>query len=166
MGAKEITGRIQAELEADLATRQKARRNVHQHFTQEQLLTVDLVMSAPGLEKARARSPVKRGWKTRRPDSSRAEEDSGKQVPPTAMAKTTDLGALGSTHLEDDGRDLDAELEAVAAEAAELEKQLAAAESAELQAATKVGLAVGTTTVDADANPAALRRGRKKRRSK
>eukprot|EP00927_Polykrikos_kofoidii_P017234 TRINITY_DN17826_c2_g1_i1.p1 TRINITY_DN17826_c2_g1~~TRINITY_DN17826_c2_g1_i1.p1 ORF type:complete len:516 (-),score=134.94 TRINITY_DN17826_c2_g1_i1:74-1621(-) len=55
--AKELTSRIQSELETDLAKRKAARRNVHQRYTQAQLLAVDWTdVALP--EEGLAREPV------------------------------------------------------------------------------------------------------------
>ena len=43
---KEILAKIQSELDADLAKRKQARRNVHELYDQAQLLTVDLAFPA------------------------------------------------------------------------------------------------------------------------
>ncbi|CAJ1373611.1 unnamed protein product [Effrenium voratum] len=124
--AKEITRRINAELEADLAKRQAARKNVHEQFNQASLLTVD--------------------W-----TESTVEEEQPK------ASENLDL-------LEDDGRDLEAELQAVAEEAAELEAQLEAAAQSEIAA-----LAEGQATLPAegsageDLSAAVVKRKRKKK---
>lgn len=143
--AKEITGRIMAELAADANKRQQARRNVHQLFGQADLLTVDGVAKTQSVGRGAARSakpdtpltvaevpaavakPVSKKWKRRAHQAA-------------APADAAQAAQDGAASLEDDGRDLDAELAAVAAEAAELEAQLAAAESDELAAAAEAGL--------------------------
>jgi len=136
--AKELTTRIQSELEADLEKRKQSRRNVHQQYAQAQLLTVS--WSEDGA--AKASLPQKPGLHLQKPKASAkrpapppiptgvsgrppappvpAAAKKAKEAPPTAA----DLAGL-------EGRDIDAELEAVLEEAAELEEQLAAAAEAE-----------------------------------
>lgn len=168
--AKEITGRIKTELEADAEVRKAARRNVHQQFAKEQMLTVDTVKPAAGAP-AIGRdnvpppsSPVKRGWKSRRREAP-AAASVGNQDASMAQGVDVSPGAADELELADDGRDIEAELEAVALETAELEKQLAAAESAELAAAAEAGVALRPAEVSCAGTPTA-RKDRKKRRAK
>jgi len=165
--ARELTERIQAELKADAAKRHDARRNVHQHFTQSQLLTVDGVSKSQtaSLERAGAAKPEValhkvqlQKWKRR------AQSQQSATIANAPLEGASPASQTAPAVLEDDGRDLDAELEAVAAEAAELEAQLVVAESEELAAAA-------ATAAQAQAVPQAAlpegvaRPGRKKRRS-
>mmetsp|Transcript_114261 Transcript_114261/g.323092 ORF Transcript_114261/g.323092 Transcript_114261/m.323092 type:complete len:258 (-) Transcript_114261:83-856(-) len=159
--AKELTSRIQSELEADLAKRKQARRNVHQRYTQAQLLSVDgLDADLPKLEEGPVRAPVAPRAPMHSPSSAalkaRAQaraaaaeaakvdpdlEVAGAQAavmeeapevaeptqaaePPLAMEPPVEATAPAQIA---DGYDISAELEAVEAEAAELEEQLRAA---------------------------------------
>lgn len=201
--AKEITGRINSELEADLAQRQQAKRNVHQQFSEEKLLTVDwaesttaeapqpvpvaplpprpvrpdvrpaappvpakamavteaaeveaeelpapapatpadkatapkavppgAVPAAPPAAPPVSAEPKKNRWKRART----AEAKAAPEVPavPAAKPPSREMSLENLEDMEDDGRDLDAELEAMTLEAAELEKQLEAAEASEM----------------------------------
>lgn len=181
--AAEITSRVKAELAADLAKRQEARRNVHQHFSPAQLLTVDGVAISHGAgtlgTKPAATALHSEAVKSGQQNSCNAPVASADAAPAFRHNPTgTGEGDVSMTPVEDDGRDIDAELEAVAAEAAELEEQLAAAESAEMAAAAEAGLieevkrteshAAGSIKQDASANELTRlhRQGRKKRRSK
>lgn len=189
--ARELTGRIQAELAADLARRQEARRNVHQHFAEGQLLTVEWepaaslkdtpaearisgapaaqrpaepritatppprqrphqrgpgAPGAPGAAAAGGSTPGASGAAAAQrpegaPGSSRARRSRSRPCRgPGGEELARRASGGGSAQIEDDGCDIDAELEAVAAEAAELEEQLAAVESAEIAAAAEAGL--------------------------
>eukprot|EP00434_Breviolum_minutum_P017942 symbB.v1.2.015823.t1/scaffold1191.1/size132917/2 len=225
--AKEITSRINAELEADLAKRQQAKKNVHQQFTQEALLTVDLLgevdvvptppvlvsepaegellvsqakpSSAPVPPPVEApevsqESPKRNRWK--RPRSAEVAE-SPKATPTPQVAKAAaataspgndlkatptpqvakaaaatasprnDLKEASSmenleAEMEDDGRDLDAELQAVALEAAELEAQLEAAAACELAALEETGVMAAEGVISSEA-PEAPKKKRKKK---
>jgi len=117
--AKEIVTRIQGELEADLAKRKLARRNVHQRFAQGDLLSVDWDASKLGSAAGEASAPP------------------AQSMPP--LVPTQGSRTIGhSDAFADIPDDLAAELEAVNREAAELEAQLAAAEG------TDQGGALGT----------------------
>mmetsp|Transcript_114260 Transcript_114260/g.323090 ORF Transcript_114260/g.323090 Transcript_114260/m.323090 type:complete len:224 (-) Transcript_114260:31-702(-) len=153
--AKELTSRIQSELEADLAKRKQARRNVHQRYAQTQLLSVDgldvglsKVEEGPVPAAVAARAP-------RHPTSSAAlsaraqaraaavaasaaeaakavavkeapEAAEPTQAAESPLAMEAAVEASAPTQVVD-GYDISAELEAVEAEAAELEEQLRAA---------------------------------------
>ncbi|CAE7813315.1 unnamed protein product [Symbiodinium microadriaticum] len=179
--AKEITNRINSELEADLAKRKQAQRNVHQLFNEVNLLTVDwsttsskeatvpsapaplpprLVLPevrpeqppseepppeapppAPEASKAAEEPPApaeeappveqvvpKPRTSRKRAKPAAASEAAAAPPPPAVQAAAMDLME------DDDGRDLEAEIQAVAEEAAELEAQLQAVAESEITA--------------------------------
>jgi len=138
--AKEITSRIQSELKADLEKRQQLRRNVHQRYAQGELLSV--AWTTPVLQEAPAPQPVplaRRRVSAGKRTLARAASPLNSVAFASADAPTVEVVAVGDADavvgldFEDSG-DLFAELEAVEAEAAELEMQLAAATEAEIAA--------------------------------
>lgn len=137
--AREIVNRIQAELEADLTKRKAARRNVHQHYEKSELLTVEMApdtATAPVLASA-----------------------------PEAYSKVADTTAEPAAVLIDDGIDLEAEIAAVTAEAAELEEQLAILSAEEKPVPAADTMLPITPSAEAGLGSAAVvQRGKKKRR--
>ncbi|CAJ1356376.1 unnamed protein product [Effrenium voratum] len=82
--AKEITRRINAELEADLAKRQAARKNVHEQFNQASLLTVDWTESTVEEEQPKASENL---------DLLEAQLEAAAQSEIAALAEGQDLSA-------------------------------------------------------------------------
>eukprot|EP00933_Yihiella_yeosuensis_P061148 TRINITY_DN63973_c0_g1_i1.p1 TRINITY_DN63973_c0_g1~~TRINITY_DN63973_c0_g1_i1.p1 ORF type:complete len:500 (+),score=152.61 TRINITY_DN63973_c0_g1_i1:33-1502(+) len=164
--AKEITSRIQSEIDADLAKRKEAKKNVHQAFAKGSLLTVDWSASdskEAAEPSAPAAPPVLRVLPEVTPALIRPDPSANAPlgIPGSAPAvgsgagrwrqRAEDRQAVEDTAMVDvpanmqDDIDIAAELEAVAAEAAELEAQLAEAADADLEAASEAGQAGSST---------------------
>merc|ERR1711933_137387 len=131
-----------------MGRREAARRNVHQQYAVGQLLTVDWSAAAPRespmpmdtdqLQKALGQQrdrplPAKK-------DSDYASATGGAGILAWAMEERP---SNNQEETGDDGVDIDAEIAAVAAEAAELEEQLAIASAIEATAAAAAAAAGG-----------------------
>ncbi|CAK0891677.1 unnamed protein product [Prorocentrum cordatum] len=175
--ARELIETLRAELDADLARRAQGRKNVHRQFAEAQLLTVDWAAtpaagsSAPEPQAAQrlaALAPAAkeesvsvvaspRKPQRRRPGAAAAAsaaEASGVAAssPPLSASAAAVAAQLAP------GCDLAAELRAVAAEKAELERKLLAAEAG--------GAPVEPCAPGAGVSPAAGASPRKKKRRK
>lgn len=86
--AKEITTRINTELEADMAKRQQAKKNVHEQFNQESLLTVEWD-SAPTQEASVPVAPAPLPARPVRPDVQPASSPPQMTQAPEPLATPT-----------------------------------------------------------------------------
>lgn len=147
--AKEITRRVQADMERDLEKRKLERRNVHERYKTSDLLSVD--WAAPVAKEGQVPTPppaAKRpvtvasaselaAWRARAKARKQAADvvasEPAAPAAPAAAVRSLYSAELGSADMDEAALDaeagayLAAEIEAVEREAAEIEEQLRAA---------------------------------------